>query len=103
MKVVIPGGTGQVGTILARAFHHAGYDVVIFSRKTAHSPWRVVTWDAKTLGSWVSEIDGANVVINLAGYNVNCRYHQQNRELIKNSRVESTRVVGEAIARASSP
>jgi len=103
MKVVIPGGTGQVGTILARAFHHAGYDVVIFSRKTAPSPWRVVTWDAKTLGSWVSEIDGANVVINLAGYNVNCRYHQQNRELIKNSRVESTRVVGEAIARASSP
>ncbi|MCI0662169.1 MAG: NAD-dependent epimerase/dehydratase family protein, partial [Acidobacteria bacterium] len=103
MKVVIPGGTGQVGTILARAFNHAGYEVVLLSRKTKPSPWRVVTWDAKTLGSWASEIDGANVVINLAGYNVNCRYHQQNRELIKNSRVESTQIVGEAIAHVSSP
>src|SRR5262245_50745608 len=103
MKVVIPGGTGQVGTILARAFNNAGYEVVVLSRRTKPLPWRVVTWDAKTLGSWASEIDGANVVINLAGYNVNCRYHQKNRQLIKNSRIESTRILGEAIACVSSP
>jgi uncharacterized protein len=103
MKVVIPGGSGQVGTILARAFDKPGYEVVVLSRNPTPSPWRVVAWDAKTLGSWASEIDGANVVINLAGYNVNCRYHQQNRRVIKYSRVESTRIVGEAIARCSSP
>jgi uncharacterized protein len=103
MKVVIPGGSGQVGTILAQAFDKAGYEIVVLSRNPTPFPWRVVAWDAKTLGSWASEIDGAKVVINLAGYNVNCRYHQQNRRLIKNSRVESTRIVGEAIARVSSP
>jgi uncharacterized protein (TIGR01777 family) len=103
MKIVIPGGTGQVGTILSRAFHESGHEVVVLSRKPAQAAWRVVTWDAGTLGPWASEIDGANVVINLAGHNVNCRYHAENRRLIKRSRVESTRIVGEAIARAAHP
>jgi uncharacterized protein (TIGR01777 family) len=101
MKVVIPGGTGQVGTILARAFHKSGHEVVVLSRRPTQAAWRVVTWDAKTLGPWASEIDGASVVINLAGRNVNCRYHPENRRLIKDSRVESTRIVGEAIACAT--
>ena len=54
MKVVIPGGTGQVGTMLARAFHAAGHDVVILSRRPAPSPWRVVEWDGIGAGSWRS-------------------------------------------------
>ena len=103
MKIVIPGGSGQVGTILARAFHNSGHEVVVLSRGLAPAAWRVATWDARTLGAWAAEIDGAEVVINLAGQSVNCRYHSENRRLIKNSRIESTRIVGEAMARAANP
>lgn len=103
MKVVLPGGSGQVGTILARAFRDAGHEVVVLSRTPGGGPWRVVEWDAETVGPWVTEIDGADVVVNLAGRNVNCRYTPENRRLIKESRVRSTRAVGEAIARASRP
>ena len=103
MKIVIPGGTGQVGTLLARSFHADGHEVVVLSRTPRKATWRVVRWDAETVGDWVSEIDGADAVINLAGRSVNCRYHSANRRLIKESRVNATRAVGQAIARATSP
>src|ERR1700682_2284508 len=103
MKVVIPGGTGQVGVMLSRAFHAAGHEVVILSRRPRPAAWRVVTWNAETRGDWVTELDGADVVINLAGRSVNCRYNTENRRLIKESRVKSTQIVGDAIARASRP
>jgi uncharacterized protein (TIGR01777 family) len=103
VKIVIPGGSGQVGTILARSFQRNGHDVVVLSRKAAAAPWRVVPWDARTVGGWARELEGANVVVNLAGRNVNCRYTPANRREIMDSRVDSTRAVGAAIARASSP
>jgi uncharacterized protein len=103
MKIVIPGGSGQLGTILARTFHADGHDVVVVSRRPAVRPWRVVTWDAATLGPWTEEIDGSDAVINLAGRSVNCRYTPANRRDILESRVVSTRVVGEAVARAARP
>lgn len=103
MKIVIPGGSGQVGTVLARAFVADGHEVVVLSRAAGKAPWRVVAWDARTLGPWASEMAGADVVINLAGKNVNCRYGPENRRLIMDSRVDSTRVVGEAIAQAARP
>jgi uncharacterized protein (TIGR01777 family) len=102
MKVVIPGGSGQVGTILARAFHQRGNDVVVLSRtQTDGPPWRVVKWDGETLGDWETELEGADVVINLAGQSVNCRYTAENRHIIIDSRVKSTRIVGQAIAETS--
>src|SRR5437867_12400969 len=103
MKLVLPGGTGQVGSILAREFVAAGHDVVVLGRKPTAAPWRVVEWDATMLGGWAAEIDGADVVVNLAGRSVNCRYTAENRRLIKESRVQSTQTVGEAIARAARP
>ncbi|HMO79242.1 MAG TPA: TIGR01777 family oxidoreductase [Pyrinomonadaceae bacterium] len=103
MKIVIPGGSGQVGTALARAFHTDGHDIVILSRRKGDTPWRTAIWDGKTLGTWAKEIDGADVVINLAGRSVNCRYNTENRRQMMDSRVDSTRVVGEAIAAAASP
>ena len=103
MKIVIPGGTGQVGTILARAFHAEGHEVVVLSRTPARAPWRVARWDARSLGDWAAELEGADAVINLAGRSVNCRYDAANRRAIKESRVESARIVGEAIGRASRP
>ncbi len=103
MKIVIPGGSGQVGTVLARAFVADGHEVVVLSRSPGDAPWRVVGWDAGTVGDWAAEVDGADVVINLAGRNVNCRYHAANRRAILDSRVNSTRAVGAAIARSSRP
>ena len=103
MRVVIPGGSGQVGTVLARAFQREGHEVVILSRRPDVRPWRVVAWDGETRGEWRREIDGCDVVINLAGRSVNCRYTAANRQEILDSRVLSTRVIGEAIARAERP
>jgi uncharacterized protein (TIGR01777 family) len=103
MKIVIPGGSGQVGTILARHFHAAGHAVVVLSRAPGRAVWRVVLWDAQTRGPWASELDGADVVINLAGRSVNCRYTPTNRREIIESRVRSTQVVGEAIAACARP
>ena len=104
MKIVIPGGSGQIGTMLARAFAGEGSEVVVLSRKpTAHSSWRVREWDARSLGDWAEEFDGADGVINLAGRSVNCRYTSENRKAITESRVDSTGVVGQAIARAARP
>ncbi len=103
MKIVIPGGTGQVGTLLARAFAADGHEVVVLSRTPTPAPWRVVRWDAETVGDWAGELDGADAVINLAGRSVNCRYSAANRKLILDSRVNSTRAVGQAIARATRP
>src|SRR5262245_8677844 len=103
MKVVIPGGSGQVGSLLARDFHGRVHEVVVLSRKPAAAPWRVAGWDAETAGGWASELDGADVVINLTGRSVNCRYGAANRRLILDSRVRSTRAVGRAIAAAARP
>lgn len=100
MNILIAGGSGQLSTILARAFQADGHQVTVLSRKAVEKPWRVVAWDARTLGNWTIEIESADVVINLAGRSVNCRYNEQNRQEIIESRVDSTRIIGEAIARA---
>lgn len=101
MRFVIAGGTGQVGTVLTRAFRTCGDEVVILSRRASAS--NVVRWDGKTLGAWAEVIDGADVVINLAGHTVNCRYNKTNRARIMSSRTDSTRVIGEAIRLAKRP
>ena len=104
MRIVIPGGSGQVGTVLARALHHEGHEVTVLSRQAqASRPWRVISWDGATLGEWSKELNGCDVVINLAGRSVNCRYGARNRREILDSRVLSTRAVGKAIAQASHP
>jgi uncharacterized protein len=103
VKIVIPGGSGHVGTILARHFHAKGHEVVVLSRNAISRPWRIVKWDGRTTGAWVAEIDGADVVINLAGRSVNCRYTPANRREILSSRIESTRAIGAAIRAATYP
>lgn len=102
MKIVIPGGTGQVGRILARAFHGRGDDVVIVSRGGSTDA-AVVAWDGCSVGGWADEVDGADVVVNLAGRSVNCRYTDANLQAMMSSRVDSTRAVGLAIEQAARP
>ncbi|MEU4575638.1 DUF1731 domain-containing protein [Nonomuraea sp. ATR24] len=101
MKVVIPGGTGQVGAILRRALTGAGHDVVVLTRRPAREG--EVHWDGETPGPWTAEIDGSDLVVNLAGRSVNCRYTPETLSAMMRSRVRSTRVVGEAIAAAARP
>ena len=101
VKIVIPGGTGQVGTILDRALTADGHDVVVLTR-SPRAP-RQIRWDGSTVGEWARHIDGSDVVINLAGRSVSCRYTEENLEAMMNSRVRSARVVGEAIAAANRP
>ena len=75
MKIVMPGGSGQVGTVLARALGADGHEVVVLSRaRAAGALARRSAWDGATVGPWADEVDGSDVVINLAGRSVNCRY-----------------------------
>ncbi len=98
MKIVIPGGTGQVGTLLRRGLEARGHEVVVISRSGGD-----VRWDGRTLGPWAEELDGADAVVNLAGRSVSCRYTDENLRQMMDSRVESARVVGEAIMKAERP
>ncbi|MFI2200166.1 TIGR01777 family oxidoreductase [Streptomyces sp. NPDC020192] len=101
MKVVLPGGTGQVGMILDRALTAAGHEVTVLTRHPEGA--RRLGWDGVTLGPWAKAIDGCDVVINLAGRSVSCRYTPENLRAMMDSRVDSARVVGEAIALAGQP
>jgi uncharacterized protein len=113
-RIVLAGGTGHVGQVLARHFLAAGSEVVVLTRGTGSSKkprdlhnsdlrltpaYRTVVWDARTLGGWIGELEAADVVINLAGRSVNCRYRETNRREILQSRVQSTEVLGQAIGR----
>ncbi|WP_416982499.1 epimerase [Streptomyces sp. T028] len=101
MKFVLPGGTGQVGSVLRRALAAQGHEVVVLGRRPAGAG--EVGWDGRTLGAWAEEVDGSDVVINLAGRSVSCRYTPENLKAMMDSRVDSARVVGEAIGAAVRP
>ena len=104
MKIVITGGTGQVGQVLRRAFSSEGHDVVILTRSEGFvADARFARWDGSTAGEWAKELNGADLLINLAGRSVNCRYNPRNRREIIDSRVNSTRVLGEAASKVKNP
>ena len=104
MKIVIPGGTGQVGRILCRAFASAGDEVVVLSRKAnPRCSCRCVQWDGESVGDWAGELEAAAAVINLAGRSVNCRYGKKNRREILDSRVNSVRAIRSALEKVKNP
>lgn len=104
-KIILAGGTGFLGNVLADYFAAKGAEVVILTRstKTRAGLIREARWDGETAGDWRKELDGARALINLAGLSVNCRYHARNRKLLLDSRLHSTRVLGEAIAQCANP
>lgn len=108
-RVILPGGTGFLGTALARELIARGYDVVVLTRQLSRSSdpgldgVRYVAWDGRTLGPWSRELDGAEAIVNFAGRNVNCRYHARNRGAILESRIDSVRVLNEAILACARP
>jgi uncharacterized protein (TIGR01777 family) len=103
LRIVIPGGTGHVGQILARHFHEQGHCVTVLARHSKPTEWKTVLWNACDLGSWTETIDGADIVINLAGRSVNCRYNAANRREIKNSRTITTGLIGQVISQSAHP
>jgi uncharacterized protein (TIGR01777 family) len=102
-RVVLPGGSGHLGKILARYFHAHGHRVTVLTRTPLAAPWRVLAWDGANLGRWVQELEGADIVINLTGRSVNCRYSAANRREILDSRVGPTHLLGEAIGKLAHP
>lgn len=104
-RIVLAGGSGFLGHSLSTVLISKGFEVVVLSRAVAHDvgPARHVRWDGKTLGDWRKFIDGGHAVVNLAGKNVNCRHTPENRRQIINSRVNSVRVLGEAVAECAQP
>jgi len=103
MKILIPGGSGQIGTILARHLHPRGHEVVVLSRTPKPAPWRTMHWDGATPGQWTTELENSDAVIHLSGRSVNCRYTPANRRAIFDSRVVPTTLLGRVIAEARNP
>jgi len=95
MRIVLAGGSGQIGRVLSREF--AEDELVVIARSGP------VVWDGRTLGPWAEHLEGADALINLAGRSVDCRYNAANRHAIMDSRIASTRVLREALARAANP
>ncbi len=97
-KIVIAGGLGFLGRTLIKHFANGAYELVVLSRNENELPHaKVVVWDGIHLDQWAAELEGAELLINLAGRSVNCRYNRRNRCAIMDSRVFSTRVLGQAV------
>ncbi|MGI2329191.1 TIGR01777 family oxidoreductase [Planococcus sp. YIM B11945] len=89
-KVVLAGGTGFIGRYFQKKFLEEGYEVVVISRQDKHLSWLDHT-------GIVDALDGADILINLAGKSVNCRYNKRNKEEILESRIETTQILGNAM------
>ena len=103
--VVITGGTGFLGLSLATHLANTGGGVVLLSRRPPKpsGPWRHVIWDARTLGEWRRELDGAIALVNLVGHSVDCVKTPDHQDDILRSRLEATRALGKAVRIVDSP
>jgi uncharacterized protein (TIGR01777 family) len=104
-RVVLAGGNGFIGRLLQKNLVAGNYEVVVLTRSpgAGETAIRQVHWDGYTLGDWAGELESAHALVNLAGRSVNCRYNPRNRREILESRIQSTQVLGEAIARCRQP
>jgi len=105
MRILIPGGSGQVGAMLARHLQAQGHTVTVLSRKpaAAANPWTTLAWDGLTPGPWASEIDRSDAIIHLSGRSINCRYTAEHRREIIDSRTKPTLLLGQLIAASPTP
>jgi uncharacterized protein (TIGR01777 family) len=104
-RIVIPGGSGYLGRALTERLVARGDEVVVLTRGPGRQGdgWRAVTWDARTVGDWAAELDGADAVVHLSGRRVDTRPTRRNVDELISSRVESVRAVGEAARACGSP
>ena len=104
-RLVIAGGSGFLGKVLTEHFKNTFDEIVVLSRsgKSSQENVRYETWNGRGLDDWQNSINGADVLINLSGKSVNCRYTSKNKREILNSRIDSTRILGEAIRQSKHP
>jgi len=104
-RILIAGGSGFLGVSLAYQLAAHGAEIVILSRNAPRvsGPWRHRSWDGRTLGTWRDELEEADGLVNLAGRSVACIKSPDHQDEILRSRVESTRVLGEAVRTIDSP
>src|SRR5438045_1121518 len=103
--IVIAGGSGFIGLSLASHLASCGNSIVLLSRKppAVAGQWQHVRWDARALGDWDRELDGATGLINLVGRSVDCIKTPDHQDEILRSRVEATRVLGAAMRSIDNP
>lgn len=104
-KIVLAAGTGFLGQCIIRLYNDKEVEFVVLTRspKPTHGNVRYAAWDGKTIGAWQQELEEAEAVINLAGRTVNCRYTEEKKKQIIDSRVDSTNAIGIAINRCNTP
>ncbi len=104
-RVVVAGGSGFIGQALARMLVSRGYDVAVLTRglPAVEGVIEFAQWNGRTVGDWAHVLDGAVAIVKLSGKSVNCRHTPENRREILASRVDSVRVLGEAIAHCTRP
>lgn len=103
-KVVVAGGSGFIGRAVVAAAVEAGHEAVVLSRSGKAAPGaRGAQWDGSTIGHWASEVEGSDGVVNLAGETILKRWTPAHRKAMRSSRVDTTRLIGEAVAACSSP
>lgn len=95
MKIIIAAGTGFLGKNLEKYFTEKGNEVYIVTRSPKRN--NEMYWNAKTLGEWKNILENADILINLAGKSVDCRYTEKNKKEIYSSRIDSTKVLQQAI------
>jgi len=102
--IVIAAGTGFIGKSLIAHFGEQN-DIVVLTRHPQPASGRTsyVKWDGENLGNWTTALENADLLINLTGKSVNCRYTPQNKKAILSSRVNATRVLGAAIHTLKNP
>ncbi|PDS25816.1 TIGR01777 family oxidoreductase [Flavobacterium branchiophilum] len=104
-KIVIAGGTGFLGKVLQKYCYESTTEIVILTRgqSTVDSKIKYVNWDAKTFSGWEKHLEGADVLINLTGKSVDCRYTEANKKIILNSRIDSTAILNQAVLQCLNP
>ncbi|HEY3704616.1 MAG TPA: TIGR01777 family oxidoreductase [Terracidiphilus sp.] len=103
LRIVIPGGSGHIGRLLAAHFQQRGHHVTVLTRSPFAATWQTVFWDGEHEGQWIDRLEHADVCINLAGHSVNCRYTPENRDSIYRSRIDSTELLARVISTLADP
>lgn len=104
-KVILAGGSGYIGSVLINFYSQRVDEVVVLTRGTPllNANVRFVHWNGKDVDSWWKELEDADLLVNLTGKNVNCRYNQQNKDEILNSRIDATAALGKAVSQLTTP
>ena len=106
MKIVIAGGTGYLGNILAEYYSREDKNQIFIltrSQKLNNNNIHYLQWNGISKGSWCNLLEHTDVLINLTGKSVNCRYTKENKEEICQSRLQSTALLCEVVQELEHP